>query len=144
MIGGFLAAIVAGALLSAIHPPSHLETLDPLTVRTTSDFARPRVERRPDGSVLVVAVAEMFRFVPASIEVPAGRPITFRVTSPDVLHGFQIVGTNMNVTVAPGYVSEVTLTFERPGDYLIVCNEYCGLSHHFMHGTLVVLGEPSL
>ena len=35
--------------------------------------------------------------------------------------------------VIPGYVSEFTTVFERPGEYLIVCNEYCGLSHHVMH-----------
>ena len=62
----------------------------------------------------------------------------FRITSPDVLHGFQIVGTNVNVTVAPGYVSEVTTTFARPGEYLVVCNEYCGLAHHNMAAVIRV------
>ena len=54
------------------------------------------------------------------------------------MHGFQIVGTNVNLTVAPGYVSEVTTTFDTPGEYLVVCNEYCGLAHHLMQGTVVV------
>jgi len=72
------------------------------------------------------------------VRVPAGRRIRFRVTSPDVLHGFQIVGTNVNVTVAPGYISEVETTFAKPGTYLIVCNEYCGLGHHLMQGSVIV------
>ena len=70
--------------------------------------------------------------------MPAGVPVTFRITSPDVLHGFQIVGTNVNLTVAPGYVSEATTTFETPGEYLVVCNEYCGLGHHLMQGKVIV------
>ena len=143
MIAGFLGAIVFGAISSAAHPPSHMETIDPLLVRTSSEFSRPGVVLREDGRVLVVAVAEIYRFVPSTIEVPAGRPVTFRITSPDVLHGFQVVGTNVNVTVAPGYVSETTVTFPRPGEHLVVCNEYCGLSHHLMSGRVVVYDEAA-
>ena len=71
-----------------------------------------------------------------------GRPVRFRITSPDVLHGFQIVGTNVNLTVAPGYVSEGTTTFTEPGEYLVVCNEYCGLGHHNMYSRIVVEAAP--
>ena len=83
----------------------------------------------------------MFSFLPNEIRVPAGRPVTFRMTSPDVVHGFQIVGTNGNAMVIPGYVSQFTTVFDEPGEYLIVCNEYCGLGHHFMQGKLIVTRE---
>ena len=138
MLIGFLGAMTYGALVHAVHPPSHMETIDPLKVRTDSEFAEPRVEIQSDGSALVILVAEMFRFEPGEIRVQAGKPVRFRMTSPDVLHGFQIVGTNANTMVVPGYVSDFTLTFERPGEYLVLCNEYCGLSHHFMQGRLIV------
>lgn len=137
MIAGFLGAMTYGASMHAVEPPSHQETIDPLTVRTTSEFADPGVFRLEDGSTLVVAVAEMFRFLPGVVRVPAGEPVRFRMTSPDVLHGFQVVGTNANVMVVPGYVSDFSLTFPEPGEYLIVCNEYCGLSHHYMAGKLI-------
>ncbi len=75
---------------------------------------------------------------PAEIHVPAGRPVTFRMTSADVTHGFLIVGTNANTMLVPGYVSQFTTTFRQPGEYLIVCNEYCGLSHHLMSARLIV------
>jgi len=32
----------------------------------------------------------------------------------------------------------VTTTFDTPGEYLVVCNEYCGLAHHLMQGTVIV------
>ena len=82
----------------------------------------------------------MFTFRPDPVTVPFGAPVTFRVTSPDVIHGFQIVGTNANATIIPGYVSQFTVTFPEPGEYLIVCNEYCGLAHHLMQGTVNVEG----
>lgn len=140
MIAGFLSALTYGATQHAVHPPSHIETIDPLTVRTSSAFASPGVTRTAGGGFEVVMVSEMFRFVPSTIRVEAGRPVRFRITSPDVLHGFQVVGTNANVMVVPGYVSDFTVTFPRPGTYLVLCNEYCGLSHHLMQGKLIV--EP--
>ena len=142
MIGGFLAAMVYSASVHAVHPPSHIETIDPLTVRTSSEFANPRVEVQEDGSLLVIGVAEMFRFLPTDLRLPAGEPVRFRLTSPDVLHGFQIVGTNANVMVIPGYVSEFTVTIPKAGEYLVLCNEYCGLSHHLMQGRILVEDRP--
>jgi cytochrome c oxidase subunit 2 len=140
MIAGFLGALAYGASMHAVHPPSHIETIDPLRVRIDTEFARPGVYPRPDGGVDAVIVTEMFRFEPAEIRVPAGKTVHFRLTSPDVLHGFQVVGTNANALAVPGYVTAFDLSFPRPGEYLIVCNEYCGLSHHLMQGKLIVEG----
>jgi cytochrome c oxidase subunit 2 len=137
VLAGFLSAIVYGSVAHSIHPPSHIETIDPLKVRTETEFAEPGV-RITDAGVTVVVVAELYRFRPEVIRVPAGRPVTFRLTSPDVIHGFQVVGTNANTMAIPGYVSEFTLTFPEPVEHLIVCNEYCGLAHHMMQGRLVV------
>ena len=140
LIALFVGAILFGAGSQAIHPPSHVETLDPTRLSEHPEFGSPGVTTRADGSVQVSAVAEMFVFSPDPIEVPAGRPVTFRITSPDLIHGFQIVGTNVNAMVIPGYVSQLTVTFDRPGEHLIVCNEYCGLLHASMVGKLVVTG----
>lgn len=138
LIAAFLASVLSSTFGLGVRPPSHVETIDPRTVRADPRFAAPGVTERPDGSVEVVALAQIWAFVPNEVRVPAGRPVTFRVTSPDVLHGFQIVGTNVNTMVAPGYVSQVTTTFHKPGEYLILCNEYCGLGHHVMAGRLIV------
>jgi cytochrome c oxidase subunit 2 len=138
MLALFTGAIVATALAGSAHPPSHTETVDPETLTVKGEFVSPGVVIGPDGRVTVVMRAEFYVFRPAVVRIPAGRPVTFRITSPDVLHGFQIVGTNVNLTVAPGYVSEVTTRFDTPGEYLVVCNEYCGLAHHLMQGTIVV------
>ena len=138
----FLGAIVLTAVAGSAHPPGHAETVDPDTLRITGEFSTPGVRTSPEGGVTVSVRAEFYVFRPEVIRVPAGRPVTFRITSPDVLHGFQIVGTNVNLTVAPGYVNEVTTTFKTPGEYLVVCNEYCGLAHHLMQGKVIVEGEP--
>lgn len=137
MLALFVGAILVTAVGGAGHPPSHTEVIDPDTLRVSGEFAAPGVTRR-DGGITVSVRSEFYVFRPETIRVPAGVPVTFRVTSADVLHGFQIVGTNVNLTVAPGYVSQQTVTFDTVGEYLIVCNEYCGLGHHDMQARLVV------
>lgn len=138
VIALFLGTIVFVTVSQGRMPPSHVETVDPQAVWTDARFAERGVITNPDGSVVVTGIAMMFAFLPSEIRVPAGRPVTFRLTSPDVMHGFQIVGTNASTMIMPGYVSEFTTVFDTPGEFLIVCNEYCGLGHHGMYGKLIV------
>jgi cytochrome c oxidase subunit 2 len=138
IIAVFIASIIYTSAAQSLQPPSHVETIDPKTVRASAGFAQPSVALNADGSATVHVVAMMFGFAPAEIRVPRGRPVTFRVTSPDVIHGFQIVKTNGNAMVVPGYVTQFTTQFDTAGEYLIVCNEYCGLGHHVMHSSLIV------
>jgi cytochrome c oxidase subunit 2 len=134
----FTATVVVTAATDAVHPPSYMETIDPGSLANNPEFSNPSVTIRADGSVMVSVLAQTFSFTPNPIEVPANRPVTFRITSSDVDHGFEIIGTNANAMVLPGYVTQFTMTFPKPGEYTIGCNEYCGLLHHNMGGTLVV------
>lgn len=142
MIVLFLGAVLFAAGSHAVHPPSHLETIDPERVSTEGEFANHLGVRVEQDGVTVRVVAEMYVFRPASMTVPAGRPVTFRMTSPDVIHGFQIVGTNVNAMVVPGYISQMTTRFDTPGEYLVMCNEFCGISHHLMHAKVIVEEQP--
>jgi cytochrome c oxidase subunit 2 len=137
----FLAAIGITAVTQAVQPPSHIETINPATLADHPEFGDPQVRTGPDGKVTVSIVAEMFQFRPDPIEVPVNTPVTFRLTSGDVVHGFLVVGTNANAMVMPGYVTQFTMSFPRAGEYTIACHEYCGLLHHVMVGTITVKGE---
>jgi cytochrome c oxidase subunit II len=134
----FLTAIGISTFAYAVRPPSHMETIDPATVMQDSRFSAPGVTTRPDGSVHVTMVAMSFSFLPNEVHVPVGHPVTFRITSMDVTHGFEVAGTNANTMVVPGYVSQFTYTFRAPGEHLVVCNEYCGVGHHTMQGKVIV------
>ncbi|QKY18916.1 cytochrome C oxidase subunit II [Halolamina sp. CBA1230] len=107
------------------------------------NFREPGVYDTDDG-VEVYVVARQYLFQPGTseaIEVPAGEPVTFHVTSPDVTHGFNLAGTNVNSMVIPGQIAEFTVTFDEPGEHGIVCHEYCGDGHHTMEGQVVVVEE---
>jgi cytochrome c oxidase subunit 2 len=141
LIVAFLGAIVFAAGHSAIHPPSHVETINPATVYDSEEFGNTGIETLEDGSVRVTLVSEMFYFDPDEIVVPAGKPVTFRATSTDVIHGLLVAGTNTNAMIIPGYVTEFTVTFPKPGEYLMLCHEYCGMLHHEMQGVVIVEEE---
>ncbi len=138
-----IAVIVVSSFVMAMHPPSHVETIDPTTLGQNKEFAESNLGARvdPDGSVTVRIIAAQFAFVPRCIPVPQGRPVTVRITSPDVIHGFIIAGTNANTMVVPGYVAEVRTVFKNAGDHLMPCHEYCGLGHSEMWAMVRVIPQ---
>ena len=142
VIAVFLVVIGVSTYAYNVHPPSHVETIDPSQI-----FEDPRFKRvgelveGADGALEVQMVASMFAFTPSEVRVPTGRPVRFRLTSADVVHGFMVSGTNANAMLVPGYVTQFTTVFPRAGDYLVVCHEFCGNGHHAMFGRIIVEGS---
>lgn len=141
----FLGAIFYTALVKHVHPPGAMETLDSATLHLSDEFAEDKlgVATSPDGSIKVTMVAARYGFYPREIRVPAGVPITFRMASADVLHGMHVPMTNLGTMVVPGYASTVTTTFPKPGEYPMVCNEYCGMGHDHMWSKLTVVSREA-
>jgi cytochrome c oxidase subunit 2 len=135
----FFAITAVAAVGGAVHPPSHVETIDPSKVFGDARFRQPGVSVDARGRVHARLIGMTFAWVPTRLEVPAATPVTFHITAVDVVHGFQIVRTNGQAMVIPGYISRFTTSFDEPGEYLIVCNEYCGVGHHTMASRLVVV-----
>ena len=138
MLALFLALILFAAFADNINPPSGLQTIDPAKVASTPPFDHPGLRRLPDGSYEAYYVAQIFQFDPPTLTVPAGSKVTFYVTSPDVVHGFEIAQTDVDMMVIPGWVNTATHTFRTPGTYLLICNEYCGIEHQNMFGKIEV------
>jgi cytochrome c oxidase subunit 2 len=99
------------------------------------------VYQRSGNAYEVVVIGRAWSFEPSEVHVPAGAVITFTATSVDVLHGFNVEGTRLNMMLIPGQVSSNTYTFDEAGEYLLICHEYCGLAHHTMYGRVIV--EPA-
>jgi Heme/copper-type cytochrome/quinol oxidases, subunit 2 len=138
------AAIIAFTLanhgLRGVIPVGQLERVDPTKVRSEGPWADPAkaVVQTGPNQYTVYVLAFSFGYQPNPIVVPKGAEIVFKATSPDVIHGFHIEGTNINVEVLPGEVTTVRYTFQKAGEYRIICNQYCGVGHHLMFGKIVV------
>ena len=143
LIALFVSAILYTALFQHVHPPGGMETIDSASLHLSEEFAEDRLGVRvdPKGGIKVTLVAARYGFYPRSIKVPAGRPITFRIASADVLHGIHVPMTNLGTMVVPGYVSTVTTQFPKPGEYPMICNEYCGMGHDHMWSKLQVVSK---
>ncbi len=119
-------------------PPSNKEIIDPQKVDQTAPFDEPGITKIGENEYEVVMTLQTFGFNPNNIEIPAGAEVHFIMTSKDVTHGFQIAGTNINAMVMPGHIQRISHTFDKPGEYLVLCNEYCGTGHQLMSTTIVV------
>jgi cytochrome c oxidase subunit 2 len=138
MLCAFFATMAGAAIGSSIGPPSHVQTIDPQKVLSDPLFHQQGTWVDRGGRVHATIVATAFAWLPAQLTLPAATPVTFHMTSIDVLHGFEIVRTNAQATLIPGYVSQFTTQF-APGDYMIVCNEYCGVGHHIMAAKMAAI-----
>jgi cytochrome c oxidase subunit 2 len=134
----FFTSTAVAAFGHGIHPPSHIETIDPTKALGDARFKTQGVSVDGGGRVHARVVGLMFTWLPGEMTIPADTPVTFHLTSIDVIHGYQIVRTNGQTMVVPGYVSQFTTQFEA-GEYLIACNEYCGVGHHMMAAKLHVV-----
>ena len=138
MIMGFMIFTGYQTFALEMGPPSAKETIDPQRVDEIAPFDNPGVKKVGDNEYEVVMTLQIFSFTPHDIEIPAGAKVTFILTSKDVVHGFEVAETNINAMVAPGHIQRITQTFDKPGDYLVLCNEYCGAGHQMMATTIKV------
>ena len=142
---GIIVLLALLAAFAGIHratmPQSVVETIEPRIVHMQGEFVETNLGSalEPDGSVTVRAVGQQYSFTPTCMVVPTNTPVTFRATSPDVVHGFLIEGTNINSMLVPGYVSVLPARFDKPGEHLMPCHEFCGVGHEGMWARVRVI-----
>ena len=109
-----------------------------------SIFTEPGVRATGPNQYDVSIVGQAFVWQPETVRVPVDAEVTFYLTARDVIHGWQVENTNLNVEVIPGEVSRLRTTFSRPGRYRVTCNEYCGIGHQNMIGWIEVVPASQL
>jgi cytochrome c oxidase subunit 2 len=75
----------------------------------------------------------------SQLTVPAGTPVVLTLKSRDVIHNFFVRELRVKQDLVPGMEIPLHFVADRPGAYEIACSELCGLGHHQMRSTLVVL-----
>ncbi|TMN23704.1 cytochrome c oxidase subunit II [Lentibacillus cibarius] len=145
----FLLIIGFGAFYKGAQPPSEKITIDPQNVEAQESFKKENLglTKVEDGKYIVNVVASAFNYDLGKDEdgsnvkklrIPKGSTVLFQVTSKDVVHGFELAGTNVNMMVEPGYISSYETELNETGEYTLVCNEYCGTGHHLMFAEVEV------
>ena len=76
------------------------------------------------------------------LHVTRGVPYKFELVSMDVIHDFNVPDFTILLDVVPGRINTVWNLFDKSGEYLIQCREYCGMLHYNMRAKLFV-EEPT-
>jgi cytochrome c oxidase subunit 2 len=148
LVGAIIFLLLFMVVFTAVRyssvPPSRVEVVDASTLHLSGEFVQENLGTAidPRGQVVVRILAQQYAFRPHCVVVPEGVPVIFRATSSDVVHGFQIDGTNANSMAVPGYVSTFEMTLTGLGDHAMPCHEFCGVGHAAMWARVRVV-SPS-
>ncbi|WP_239772630.1 cytochrome c oxidase subunit II [Mammaliicoccus sp. I-M36] len=140
----FLAILIITGLHNGHKPAaSGREYVNPDKVDQIEPFNKPGLNKADgkDYDYELVIVASAFNYQPGQVEISKGSKVKIIATSKDTLHGFSLPGTNVNMMLEPGHISEYTKTFNDKGEYLIICNEYCGVGHADMKSMIKVVDK---
>jgi cytochrome c oxidase subunit 2 len=147
IVGAIILFLVAMMVYMSVHwaamPPVRTETIDPGTLHIAGEFVETNLGSavEPDGTVTVRVLANQYSFTPSCILVPNDTPIHIRGTAADVVHGFSIGHTNVNMMLVPGYISNFRTRFEGTGEHVMPCHEYCGTGHAAMWAHVKVVDK---
>ena len=83
--------------------------------------------------------ARKFTYEPAELTLKQNEPVVFRLTSADVVMGFNVPDFKARGTIIPGQVTEVPMTPNKTGDFIFLCDVFCGSGHENMEGTMRVV-----
>ena len=125
-----LILLAYAALRLRISVPGCVTSVKPFTEGRLIQIAPNRYEAH--------VVSKMFSFKPGSLKIPKGSVVDFYVTTTDVVHGFYVDGTDVNLMAVPNAVTYAQAHFDKPGKYQVICHEFCGLGHQEMIGTVEV------
>jgi cytochrome c oxidase subunit 2 len=87
---------------------------------------------------VVEITAKRFEFSPAEIVLEAGEPVTLRLRTLDVTHGFFQRALGIDLEIEPGKVTDLTITPREAGRFLTICDHFCGSGHGNMKMVFVV------
>lgn len=85
-------------------------------------------------------LAYRFGFTPDDIRIEVGKAYRLRMMASDITHGasLQLGRGSRIIRLRPNVVSDLTITFNRPGPVLIYCTTFCGPAHDAMKARILV------
>lgn len=100
------------------------------------------VSTSPKADVTIRAEARQWSWHLDRDSVRVGELVEFVVTSSDVNHGFAVYRDKTHLVAQtqamPGYENKLRIRFTDPGEYEVLCLEYCGVGHHMMRAVIKV------
>ena len=87
---------------------------------------------------VIQITAKKFEYSPKDIKVKKDVPVVLEFTSLDRLHGFNCPGLGIRSDILPGKTTQLRFTPNKAGSFPFHCDNFCGLGHEGMTGTIIV------
>jgi cytochrome c oxidase subunit 2 len=99
-------------------------------VRQANAAAEPRV---------IEIKAKKFAFSPSDITLKKGEPVILRLSTEDRTHGFLLKPLKIDTDITPAKATDIAVTPTASGQYVVICDHYCGTGHGNMHMKVTVV-----
>ena len=73
--------------------------------------------------------------------LPLDKQVLLEMESQDVIHSFWVPEFRLKQDIVPGQTTELRITPNELGDYVVRCAELCGTSHSYMNAPVVVVEQ---
>ena len=87
---------------------------------------------------VIQITAKQFEYSPKDITVKKDVPVVLEFTSLDRLHGFNCPGLGIRSDILPGKTTQLRFTPNKAGTFPFHCDNFCGIGHEGMSGTIIV------
>jgi nitrous-oxide reductase len=119
---------------------------DPVTMAKSphaTQIGEERIERN-GNQVEIFMTAVRSHLTPEHVELKKGDHVIWHITNvetaQDAVHGFQLGGYNISLSIEPGETTTFEIDADRDGTYAYYCTEFCSALHLEMVGYMLV--EP--
>jgi len=104
--------------------------MKPAIILVLAVVAGTIVVRAQDPAPRAISItAKRFEFTPNQITLKRGEPVTLHVSALDRDHGFYQKDLKIDLDLSPAQESLVTITPEKTGRFVAICDNFCGSGH---------------
>jgi cytochrome c oxidase subunit 2 len=108
------------------------------TVAVLSGVGSPASGEGNTKEPTIKITAHKFDYEPGEIHLRVGEPVVLELTSRDVTHGFNIPDLGLRADLKEGQTARVRIVPQKKGTFEFHCDNFCGVRHEEMNGSIVV------
>lgn len=86
----------------------------------------------------IKVVCKKFAFTPDVIQLKLNEPVALVFTTEDVFMGFNVPDLDARIDIVPGQAQTLRFTPKKSGEFVFICDVFCGDGHGSMTGKVIV------
>ena len=87
---------------------------------------------------VIKITARKFNYTPAEVRLKKGAPVILEFRTLDVVMGFNLPEFNVRADIVPDKVTRLRFVPDKTGNFVFLCDVFCGAGHEEMNGKLIV------